>query len=81
MHALRVYINPFVLAVTQLTMRSDSRNVLSVNTTSFGNLIFNLPPEEKSLVRKLEKLYYKLNSAEAAATFNKICLQEGLLPK
>ena len=59
-------------------MQQVLRNVRPIN--NFGEIIFPLPLEEKVLVRKLEKLYYKLNAAETAATFNKICLQEGLLP-
>ena len=61
-------------------MRNASRNVRN-NTVNFGNILFSLPLEEKNLARKLEKLLYKLNAAEAAAVYNKICLQEGLLPK
>ena len=37
---------------------------------NFGNLIFNLPAEEKTLIRKLEKHLYKLNAAETATIFN-----------
>ena len=36
----------------------------TVNTTNFGNLLFHLPAEEKTLVRKLEKCLYKINAAE-----------------
>ena len=60
-------------------MRVDSRNV-GANRNFFGNLIFPLPSQEKALVRKLEKQLYKLNAAETAAIYNKICLEEGLLP-
>ena len=60
-------------------MQQELRNVRRINY-NFGNIIFPLPQEEKNLARKLEKLFYKLNAAEAAATFNRICLQEGLLP-
>ena len=59
----------------------DSRNVRQINSTTFGSLLFCLPPQEKSIARKLEKLLYKLNAAETAVIFNRICLQEGLLPK
>ena len=41
-----------------------------VNTTSFGNLLFRLPAEERTLVRKLEKCLYKINAAETAKVFN-----------
>ena len=60
-------------------MQQELRNVRRINY-NFGNIIFPLPQEEKNLARKLEKLFYKLNAAEATATFNRICLQEGLLP-
>ena len=56
-------------------MPEDWRNVRNIN--NFGNLVFSLPQEEKKIVRKLERLHYKLNAAEAAAIFNNIYLQGG----
>ena len=47
---------------------------------NLGHPLFSLPPKEKSLVRKLEKSLYKLNAAETAVTFDKICLKDGFLP-
>ena len=47
----------------------------------FGSLIFNLHPEERSSVRKIEKISKKLISAQFAVIFNNVCLQENLLPK
>ena len=46
----------------------------------FGNIIFNLPREEKTLIRKLEKAHIKLNHCLTAISFNKACIKEGLLP-
>ena len=51
-----------------------------VNRVNIGRLLFSLPLQEKSLIRKLEKVYYKLNAAETAVTFNRTCINEGLLP-
>ena len=51
------------------------------NGISFGKLIYSLRKKEKKLVRNIEKLLYKYNSAETAIKFNEICLKEGLLPK
>ena len=48
---------------------------------NFGNLLFHLPAEEKTLIRKLEKQLYKQNAAETAIIFNNTCINEGLLPK
>ena len=48
---------------------------------NIGNLLFQLPTNERNLVRKLEKQLYKLNAAETAVTFNTTCINEGLLPK
>ena len=61
----------------------NSRAIRNVgqNTENFGNLLFPLPVQEKTLIRKLEKLTYKLNAAETAITFNTTCINEGLLPK
>ena len=42
----------------------------SGNIINFGDLLFSLPAEEKTLIRKLEKQLYKLNAAETAVTFN-----------
>ena len=53
----------------------------SSNTSNFGNLLFSLSPEERTLIRKLEKQLYKLNAAETAVIFNSTCINEGLLPK
>ena len=43
----------------------NSRAIRNVgqNTENFGNLLFPLPVQEKTLIRKLEKLTYKLNAA------------------
>ena len=60
-------------------MEEVFRNVRN-NREDVGNLVFSLPAEEKNLARRLEKLLYKLNAAEAAVKYNRICLQEGLLP-
>ena len=49
--------------------------------SSFGDLIYHLPAEEKSLIRRIEKILYKINAAESAVAFNFTCLNEGLLPK
>ena len=48
---------------------------------NIGSLLYSLPAEEKTLVRKLEKHLYKLNAAETAVIFNTTCINEGLLPK
>ena len=47
---------------------------------SLGQVIYNLPVEEKRLVRRIEKLNNKINSCDAAILFNTTCLREGLLP-
>ena len=56
-----------------------NHETLEINS-SFGEIIFHLPTNEKKLIRKLEKLIYKKNAAETAITFNNVCIQEGLLP-
>ena len=57
-------------------MQNGSLRNIGLNINSIGNLLFSLPSEEKNLARKLEKLNYKLNAAETAAIFNKICIEE-----
>ena len=46
---------------------------------NIGLLLSELCPSEKSIVRKIEKQYYKINATEAAIIFNETCLKEGLL--
>ena len=48
---------------------------------NFGNLLYNLQEEERSSVRKIEKVSKKLISAQYAVIFNNICIKENLLPK
>ena len=37
---------------------------------NIGQLLMNLNPEEKQVIRKLEKINYKINAAVVAKTFN-----------
>ena len=46
-----------------------------------GQLLFRLPPSDKSTFRRLESLEKKLINALNAVTYNEICLKENLLPK
>ena len=48
---------------------------------SFGFILNTRTNPERNIIRKIEKVYYKINSAEAAILFNKTCLNEGLLPR
>ena len=48
---------------------------------SFGNAVFPLSPTDRKLVRKIENLKKKIVNAEHAVLFNRICIQENLLPK
>ena len=45
-----------------------------------GSLLYSRPEEEKRIIRKIEKCFYKKNSSRAAIVFNEICLREGLYP-
>ena len=53
----------------------------SPSDPSIGTLLFPLPQDEKTLVRKLEKCLYRINAVETAIVFNYTCINEGLLPK
>ena len=72
------YPSTFCFIILPVIMSRCKDETLGIN---FGNLIFSLPKKEKELIRKIEKLLYKINSTEAAIRFNEICLREGLLPK
>ena len=41
---------------------------------SFGSLIYKLSDENRSNVRRLEKLYYKLVKITASHDFNTLCI-------
>lgn len=45
-----------------------------------GELIHNLPHPTKSLIRHIEKLNKKIVTNKTSQVFNKICLQENILP-
>ena len=47
---------------------------------NFGYILYNLQDEERSSVRRVEKLSKKLLTAEYAVIFNKVCIKEKLLP-
>ena len=55
------------------------RNV--VNNTSFSNILFLHNPEQRTLIRKIEKLNEKVNTAKTAVIFNEKCIADNLLPK
>ena len=46
-----------------------------------GRLVFNLPLEYKTSIRKLEKTIKKIVDTESALVFNQTCLKENILPK
>ena len=47
---------------------------------SFGQLIGDLPDDQRRLIRRIESFAEKLNNAAVAVAFNKVCLQENLFP-
>ena len=72
----------------------DCRNVNYLNFNSsissddsfhgFHEEIINyttLPPEARTLTRKLEKLKEKINKVSLKINFNEVCLKNDLLPK
>ena len=48
---------------------------------SFGELLFTLSHDHRSIVRRLENETKKLNNTKHAVVFNDICIRENLLPK
>ena len=59
---------------------STARNP-AVAEPTIGSLLSTLPAEEKIVIRRIEKILYKINAAETALLYNKTCIKEGLLPK
>ena len=72
---------PDETSVNPITLQGLPAPGLPAPERNLGQLLYQLPAEVKTLIRKLEKFLYKLNAAENAITFNKVCMKEGLLPK
>ena len=47
---------------------------------NIGELIYDLQPDVKNLIRKIEKLEKKLIHAKLDLVFNTVCLNENILP-
>lgn len=47
---------------------------------NFGQLLYSLPNDKKKLARQIEKVNNKINKAKTSLVFNKMCIQENLLP-
>jgi hypothetical protein len=61
-------------------MIQEDRNVATTQKVNFGQVIFQLSPTIKRIVRKIESLSKKIINAGAAISFNKICLSDDILP-
>lgn len=60
----------------------SSRNVaIDMSDESIGDLVFHLQPEQKRIVRSIERTQKQYINCKYAVIFNTKCLQEGLLPK
>ena len=49
--------------------------------TNFGFLLNQMPPDQKSLVRYIEKIDKKIVNATNGVKFLQACIDEDLLPK
>ena len=49
--------------------------------SNYGILLNRLNPEQKALMRKLERVNRKLVNCSHAVMFNKTCINESLLPQ
>ena len=64
--------------------RNASPNVLDLldfNILSYGEVLSFITPENRKLLRNLEKLLKKNESLKIGEKFLKTCYNEGLLPK
>ena len=48
---------------------------------NLGELIYPLPVQTRQEIRKLEKVFLKLQKTELNCAFNETCLKENILPK
>jgi hypothetical protein len=54
-------------------MIHDDLNVATTQKANFGQLIFELPPTIRRIVRRVESVSKKIINAEATISFNNIC--------
>ena len=47
---------------------------------NLGQLLFPLPQETKNLIRRYERLSFKIVRKKCSLTYNQLCIREGLLP-
>lgn len=59
-----------------LSLKNKNKYVMS-----FGNLIYQLTNECKTIIRHIEQTTKKLIKAKYALAFNKTCINENILPK
>ena len=47
---------------------------------NFAELIFNIPMNERKIIRKIEKIEKKIIDNKYALVFNQTCIKENILP-
>ena len=78
-----LYACIFVLCVSDILLENVkcSRNVaIEMSNLSIGDLVFKLEPEQKRIVRCIEKAKKQYVNNKYAVIFNTKCIDEGLLP-
>ena len=55
--------------------------VLFMATPGLGQLLYGLPSEVKTAVRRFEKCSLKITRANCSVAYNNTCLRENILPK
>ena len=70
----------FFLMMVNVTETSKYILLVLYMIATIGDLISRLPPQDRQIVRRIERAERKLINAKHAVQFNKTCLSEQLLP-
>ena len=86
-HAFLCFIFIFIVKAVNTVIELDNgfgKTETSLATQKymiFGDIIFELPQEQKVLIRRIEQTRKKLTKTKYSLAFNKACLKEDILPR
>ena len=67
--------------IKSYSKRPEKRILISLKMPNFGELLYTVPDELKSLFRSLERISKKIIMSKWSLKFNRTCLTENILPK
>ena len=86
-HAFLCFIFIFIVKAVNTVIELDNgfgkteTSLATKKYMNFGDIIFELPQEQKVLIRRIEQTRKKLTKTKYSLAFNKTCLKEDILPR